>query len=80
MLLNPRPLAPEQLLFLYTDGVTETVGRDERFGCDRLHALLAQNHARTPNAVLADLDAALDAFRSAGRRDDVAALVLKPRR
>ncbi|MGB0095787.1 MAG: SpoIIE family protein phosphatase [Solirubrobacteraceae bacterium] len=74
------PVAPEQLLFLYTDGVTETVGRDERFGCDRLHALLAQSHGRTPNTVLADLDAALDAFRSARRRDDVAALVLKPRR
>jgi PAS domain S-box-containing protein len=74
------PVAPEQLLFLYTDGVTETVGRDERFGCARLHALLAQNHGRTPNRVLADLDAALDAFRSAGRRDDVAALVLTPRR
>ena len=73
-------VAPEQLLFLYTDGVIETAGPEERFGSDRLQALLAQQFGRSPGAVLTDLDTALDAFRGARRRDDVAALVLRPRR
>jgi PAS domain S-box-containing protein len=74
------PVACEQLLFLCTDGVIETVGREERFGSGRLRALLEQDYRLSPATVLANLDTALEAFRGARRRDDVAALVLRPRR
>jgi PAS domain S-box-containing protein len=73
------PVSPQQLLFLYTDGVIETAGRDERFGVARLRALLADRRGSSPETVIADLDHALEAFRGARRRDDVAALVLRPR-
>ena len=73
------PVTPQQLLFLYTDGVTDTRGRDERFGVARLRALLAEQYGASPDTVLAGLDAALEGFRGGRRRDDVAALVLRPR-
>ncbi len=72
-------VAPEQLLFLYTDGVIETSGREERFGVERLRALLAEHYGRDPGALLAELDSALEGFRGGRRRDDVAALLLRPR-
>jgi len=63
---------------LYTDGVTETRGRDELFGVDRLHALASEHGHKGPAPFLAELERALDAFAHGSRRDDVAALALRP--
>jgi serine phosphatase RsbU (regulator of sigma subunit) len=74
------PVSPEELILIYTDGVTDTPGSQERFGLDRLRALLAENAGATPDLLLERLDQALDAFRGAEPRDDVAALAFRPRR
>src|SRR5262249_6660507 len=39
----PLAVSHDHLLLLYTDGVLETVGAEDRFGSDRLAALLAEN-------------------------------------
>jgi sigma-B regulation protein RsbU (phosphoserine phosphatase) len=67
-------VAPGELLVLYTDGVTETTGADDRFGTERLLALVAEHAAEGPAALLAALERSLLAFRSGPERDDVAAL------
>jgi serine phosphatase RsbU (regulator of sigma subunit) len=72
-------VATGELLVLYTDGVIETPGERERFGAERLRALLAEQAGKPPQQVLDRLDAALAAFRSGRRRDDLAALALRPR-
>lgn len=72
-------VAPDELVLLYTDGVTETPGRQGRFGLGRLSSLLATHAGAGPNAVLEALEAALAAFRHGPERDDVAALVLRRR-
>ncbi len=72
-------VARDELLVLYTDGVTDTPGEDERFGSDRLAALLAETAGGAPADVLARLDAELDAFSGDRGRDDVAVLALRLR-
>jgi PAS domain S-box-containing protein len=72
------PIAPGELVVLYTDGVTETPGQDERFGSERLAALLSEMAGRRPSDVLARLDAELDAFSGDRGRDDIAVLALRP--
>ncbi len=69
----------DELLVLYTDGVTETPGADDRFGSGRLAALLSETAGGAPAEVLARLDAALDAFSGDRGRDDVAVLALRVR-
>ena len=73
-------VAPHQLVLLYTDGVTETAGRHERFGADRLRRLLGDCADHSPVELLARLDEALNRFRPGGATDDVAALALRPLR
>lgn len=68
----------EDLVLLYTDGVTETAGVSERFGVGRLRALLSEHAGSTPKELLAHLDAEIATFSSGSRRDDVAALALRP--
>jgi PAS domain S-box-containing protein len=72
-------IAPDELLVLYTDGVTDTPGEDERFGSDRLAALLAETAGSAPADVLARLDDELDTFSRDRGRDDVAVLALRLR-
>jgi PAS domain S-box-containing protein len=72
-------LQPGESLLVYTDGVVETLGREERFGEDRLGALLSSNARLPPQEILTRLEAQLDAFRSGPERDDVAALLLRAR-
>jgi PAS domain S-box-containing protein len=72
------PVGPGELVLLYTDGVTETAGGDERFGLRRLRALLASHAGASPAALLDALAAALDDFRVSDPGDDVAALALRP--
>jgi PAS domain S-box-containing protein len=68
-------LAPGETLVLYTDGVTDTRGRDGRFGVNRLIAVLEQLGSREPDDVAQGIDDALQAFGE--QRDDVALLVLQ---
>lgn len=71
-------VGPGDLVLLYTDGVTETAGSDERFGLRRLRALLARHAGSSPALVLEALAAELDEFRASDSGDDVAALALRP--
>lgn len=71
-------LAPEETLFMYTDGVTDARGERGRFGLDRLERLLSQAAGGSPHELLAALEAALDAFQIAGQSDDTGAVALRP--
>jgi serine phosphatase RsbU (regulator of sigma subunit)/PAS domain-containing protein len=62
-------------LVLYTDGVTDTRGPDDRFGTERLEALLREIGPAGVDDVAARIDEALLAFGE--QRDDVAVLVLQ---
>jgi PAS domain S-box-containing protein len=73
-------LAVDELLLLYTDGVTDTVGRDERFGEQRLRRTMAECGPLAPAAALARLETALSSFQVGVQADDTAALALRPAR
>lgn len=73
-------VAPGEMLLVYTDGVTETPGPDDRFGLSRLKSLVAEQPRATPRELLDRLDATLERFRRGSRGDDIAALALAPRR
>ena len=72
------PIAADETLFLYTDGVLDTLGDRERFGVERLKRLLAEHAGDAPGALLADLEAGLDRFQVGAQADDTAALALRP--
>jgi PAS domain S-box-containing protein len=67
------PLGAGESIVLYTDGVTDLRGSEERFGPERLAATLAGAPRTSAGSVLAGLESALDAF--AEERDDDAAAV-----
>ena len=69
----------DELMLMYTDGVTETAGRQGRFGTARLRALLGDHAGSSPTELLRRLDRALEDFSGGSRRDDVAALALRPK-
>lgn len=66
----------ESLVF-YTDGVTDTRGEGERFGAERLAALLATLGAFDAEEIARRVDDALLAFEHGSQRDDVALLVAR---
>ena len=70
------PLGAGDVLLLYTDGVTDTPGEHDRFGEARLRAALAAAPP-APDAVLAAVFAALDAFATGEMQDDRAILVVQ---
>jgi PAS domain S-box-containing protein len=72
-----RAVAPGDLLFVYTDGVTDTRGRDDRFGIERVHRVLASQAGLSPAAAIDALAAELDAFADGPIDDDVAVVVLR---
>jgi serine phosphatase RsbU (regulator of sigma subunit) len=71
-------LSHGETLFMYTDGVTDTRGEDERFGAIRLRHLLADHAGAGPSGLLAELEAALDRFQAEGHSDDTGAVALRP--
>ena len=71
-------LAPGDALVLYTDGVFDTVGRDGRLGEEELLARLGQS-PRGAAAVVAHVDALLQAFQSGPQADDTALVALAVR-
>jgi serine phosphatase RsbU (regulator of sigma subunit) len=73
-------LDPGQTLVLYTDGVTDTRGVDERFGQLRLTRLLDGLGRLGAEEVAGRIDAELRAFEDGEQRDDVALLVLQAER
>jgi PAS domain S-box-containing protein len=73
------PVADGEIVLLYTDGVTETVGADDRFGTRRLASFLSRHAGREPHALLRALESELDRFRGGPAGDDIAALALTPR-
>ncbi len=73
------PVADGELLLLYTDGVSETVGDHDRFGTERLSEFLTDHAGSAPQPLLQALDAELERFRGGPATDDIAALALRPR-
>ncbi|HUA03564.1 MAG TPA: SpoIIE family protein phosphatase [Solirubrobacteraceae bacterium] len=72
------PIAANETLFLYTDGVVDTLGEHERFGTERLKRLLSERAGEPPARILASLEAGLDRFQVGRQADDTAALALRP--
>ncbi len=70
-------LQADDALVLYTDGVLDTVGARDRFGAERLHAALAGAGTADPQALVAGIAGALDAFRDGPQRDDTAIVALR---
>ncbi|HEU4978659.1 MAG TPA: PP2C family protein-serine/threonine phosphatase, partial [Solirubrobacteraceae bacterium] len=70
-------LAPGEALVLFTDGVPDSRGAGERFGQDRLEALLATLGGAGADEVAGRIDEALLDFQDGPQRDDVAVLVLR---
>ena len=68
-------LADADALVLYTDGVPDTVGVEERFGEGRLMRLLSGSETAAAT-VVAHVDEALRAFQHGAQRDDTAMVVL----
>jgi len=71
----PVVLEPGDLLVLYTDGVTDAMGEDERFGEQRLVEALGRLEG-TVGERLEALRAELEAFERGPQRDDTTVLVL----
>jgi len=71
-------VAPDETLFIYTDGVIDTLGEHERFGALRLKRLLADHAGRTPDELVSELEAGLVRFQFGAQADDTAALALRP--
>jgi GAF domain-containing protein len=72
------PLAEGDALVLYTDGVLDAVGADERFGEGRLRALL-HGPAEHADAVVRRVDEALSAFQAGPQADDTAVVAIAVR-
>ena len=71
-------VAADETLFLYTDGVIDTLGEQERFGTKRLKRLVSEHAGAPPERLLAEIEAALDGFQVGPQADDTAALALRP--
>jgi PAS domain S-box-containing protein len=69
-------VTPDELVLLYTDGITEALGGRRGLGRDRLRRLLCEQAGRRPADVVEALSQALASHEV---RDDLAALVLRRR-
>jgi PAS domain S-box-containing protein len=66
-----------ETIVLYTDGVTDTRGREQRFGDGRLHELLGRAGACSPAQLLANLDDELASFQVGAQADDTAVIAMR---
>ena len=73
-------LQPGATLIVYSDGLTETVGRDgDELGAERLASFLGAHAWREPEPLLVALLAERRAFAGGPERDDVTVLVAQSR-
>ena len=72
------PIGADETLFVYTDGVIDTLGEHERFGVERLKRALRDAAGQPPDELLSHLDAELERFQVGTQADDTAALALRP--
>jgi serine phosphatase RsbU (regulator of sigma subunit) len=72
---TPVVLEPGDLLVLYTDGVIDAMGEEDRYGEARLHAALARLEGGAADRLDA-LRGELEAFERGPQRDDTTVLVL----
>ncbi len=71
-------LQPGETLVAFTDGVTDTVGANaERFGLERLQAILDDVNDQTPAVVRQRLAATLEGFQVGEQADDTAAVFMR---
>ncbi|MCW3032134.1 MAG: domain S-box protein [Solirubrobacterales bacterium] len=71
-------MQPGETLVAITDGVTDTLGRDdERFGSARLRELLMQVRRESPAAIRERVIAALEQFQVGAQADDTALVVMR---
>lgn len=73
-------VGPDETVLLYTDGVTDTRGKIDRFGEQRLTGLLIKHADEPPHALLAELESAVDGFQFGPQSDDTAAVALRRER
>jgi anti-anti-sigma factor len=71
------PVGSDEMVLLYTDGVTDTHGGRDRFGQRRLKSFLSEHADLDPDGLLSALEAALDSFQRGPQSDDTAALALR---
>lgn len=74
--LEPIAVAPGRQLVVVTDGVTEAVGGEDRFGEERLHAQLAR--VSSPAIAAQRIEGALHEFTGGALDDDAAILAIAP--
>jgi len=70
-------LAPGDLLFFYTDGLTETRSPDEEYFEERLPDELVKLAGRSAAEVVAGIQARAEAFSAGEMRDDLTVLALR---
>ncbi len=68
---------PGETIVLYTDGVTDTRGPQERFGEQRLCELLTRSAGLSPTELLGRLDEVLAGFQVGAQADDTAVIALR---
>jgi serine phosphatase RsbU (regulator of sigma subunit) len=71
-------LGADESVVFFTDGITDLRGESDRFGEQRLRALLAKHARLAPEELVGELGAALSRFQRGPRSDDTAAVVLRP--
>ena len=72
-------LQPNDLLLLYTDGVTEALSpEEEEFGTDRLAEIVSRNHSASPGELVAALRRTVQMFTNGkGLEDDTTILAAR---
>ena len=72
-------LAPGDVLFAYSDGVTEAEGDDELFGDDRLVAAVREGRAGGPQRIVDEVIARVQAFEDGAPTDDLTVMAVSVR-